>query len=601
MKNGIKRIISIFVCCMMFFGMCSVCAQAASITPIIYVGDIGNNVLYSYPNAANPSPVFPPAEDELEERVMQIVGGILYTTVVGDSNQGTSWMNQGINGLLRDMICNEFGESQNGVGVNKHRYPLSNYTSQSDVMTDLIRALGKAENSVGLEHMYLFTYDWRLDPLENAASLQEFIKEVKVRENARKVSLLCAGNGGVIGNAYLYRYADAARDNVASCVFLNAPLLGHSIVGDVMTGNLTATADENGGIFDMYKDITAVERANALVRYVNDDPYGVFVSLFEDVLGETESSNQFVKALVWLINSAFGGQDVWKELAKAYNDYLESDGEKIYGETLRNFMRYAPGMWALVPQEDFDAAWRFLFPEDDASDKLTKKVNDFRAVSAATQQTLQNAKANGVYVSVVSGYNLQILPAGSTINEHSDCMILTKSASAGASAVKHGSQDVLQQANADGHNHRSPDHQIDASTAALPESTWFVRNLPNLRYESETAADFVMWLLTTGHQRTVWEDPDYSQYMSYSASKDSISPIGNENLKYFLGDANVDFHVNVADARTALRIAVGYWQDETEWGMRLADVNSDGAVTVADAREILRFCVGLGRFENYKP
>ncbi len=593
MKKGIKKIISIFLCCAMFFGMCSVFAQAASVTPVIIVGDVGNSILYSYPNAANPSPAFPPAEDELEERALQIVGGLLYTTVVGDATQGTSLMNQGINGLLRDVICNEFGETQNGIGVNKYKYALSNYKSDTSVMTDLFMALDKAENSVGLEHTYLFTYDWRLDPLESAASLQEFIKEVKVRENARKVSLLCTGNGGVIGNAYLYKYADTANSDVASCVFLNSPLLGSSLVGDIMSGNLNTKDDGSGGIFDLYEQITAAERSNALVRYVNDDPYGVFVTLFEEMLGETEGSSQAVKALVWFINSIMGGEDIWKSLAKSYNDYLEDNSEKLYGETLRNFMRYAPGLWALVPQDSFEEARKFMFPENDASVKLTKKVNDFRAVLDATASTLQKAKQNGIFVSVVAGYNLQILPATATIDEHSDCMVLTKSASAGASAVKHGSSDTLLQKNNDGHRHLSPDSQIDASTAALPESTWFVRNLPNLRYECDTAADFVMWLLTTGHQRTIWEDTDYPQYMGYSNANEAISALDNGKVYYFRGDANVDFHVNVSDARTALRIAVGYTQDETEMGLRLADVDQDGTVTVADAREILRFSVGL--------
>ena len=61
---------------------------------------------------------------------------------------------------------------------------------------------------------------------------------------------------------------------------------------------------------------------------------------------------------------------------------------------------------------------------------------------------------------------------------------------------------------------------------------------------------------------------------------------------YLRGDLNGDGTVTTADARTALRIAIGL-EPQTDYTLRLADLNGDGFVTTADARGILRMAVGL--------
>ena len=60
----------------------------------------------------------------------------------------------------------------------------------------------------------------------------------------------------------------------------------------------------------------------------------------------------------------------------------------------------------------------------------------------------------------------------------------------------------------------------------------------------------------------------------------------------FLGDINMDSALDPADARLALRIAIGLDGASTA-GKKLADVDSDREVTPADARLILRAAVGL--------
>jgi len=288
MKNLLKKTVSILLCVTMLFGLFGISGSGASVTPVIYIADIVNSPIYSNPNKASAEAVFLPAEEKLRESFLFIVVGFMCYAVAGEEKQGKDMITRGINSLVKDVACNEFGETQDGLGVNDYKYPLSYYKDDPAVVTDLMMAFDAAENSAGLEHSYLFTYDWRLDPLENAAKLDDFIAHVKSREGAKKVALLCAGNGGVVANAYLYAFADTAANDVASCVFLNSPLTGHNLVGDIMSGNLTHITDESESLLDSLIQISKIERANAMVRYINDDPQGLIKQLFDDVFGSDE-------------------------------------------------------------------------------------------------------------------------------------------------------------------------------------------------------------------------------------------------------------------------------------------------------------------------
>ncbi|MBQ3518916.1 MAG: dockerin type I repeat-containing protein [Clostridia bacterium] len=593
MKYSLKKAVSLLLCAAMLFGIFGIVGSGATVTPVIYVADIVNSPIYSNPNKASAEAVFFPAEEEMQSAFLFIIAGFMCYAVAGEEKTGKDLIIRGINSLTKDAACNEYGETQDGLGVNDYKYPLSYYKDDPAVVTQLMMALDEANGAVGLEHTYLFTYDWRLDPIENAGKLKDFIAHVKSREGAKKVALLCAGNGGVVGNAYLYTYAATAANDVASCVFLNSPLTGHNLVGDVMSGNLTHVTDESESILDTLVQVTKIERANAMVRYINDDPNGMIKQLFDDVFGSDELISQLGFTIIWIVNAALGGQNVWSDMAKSYSDFISANKDALYTPYLKAFLCNAPGLWALVPQEYFDDAMFFMFGNEEIPAKLEKKINDFRPVLAATKTTLQNAKNNGINVCLVAGYNMQVLPVTGNIDQHSDSMLLTKYASAGATAAKHGSSDMLTQAVKDGHEHLSPDAQIDASTGALPEHTWYIRNLPNMRYECESAADFVTWLLMSDHQRTIWEELRYPQYMAYSRNKNIISALDNGTTVYYYGDANVDGFVDAGDARLALRVSVGLESITTEIGFILADVDCNGEITAGDARQILRYSVGL--------
>ena len=132
-----------------------------------------------------------------------------------------------------------------------------------------------------------------------------------------------------------------------------------------------------------------------------------------------------------------------------------------------------------------------------------------------TANTLKYAQADGVRMYVVAGYGRQILPATISVDDLSDGIESTKYASAGA-VTKECPRDWPFRINCvqnTFHVHRSPDNDIEASTCALPENTWFIKDLKHMDFQYATAARFVAWLATSNTQRNVWEDAGYPQYM----------------------------------------------------------------------------------------
>lgn len=66
----------------------------------------------------------------------------------------------------------------------------------------------------------------------------------------------------------------------------------------------------------------------------------------------------------------------------------------------------------------------------------------------------------------------------------------------------------------------------------------------------------------------------------------------DDDTSYMLGDFDKDNEITVADALSALRIAVKLAQED-EFAIAVGDIDSDGHITVSDALVILRVAAGV--------
>ena len=599
MKSLGKRILALVLCAAMAASLAlPAFAVEVSVNPIIYVADIEDIDLYEYPDTLNQKVVLDADSSEFRAACLKILSAVVLSGNKGASAVVPDVIN-GINAILSPIACGTTGKSKNpAVGPLHYTLPLSQYPNEP-INTATVSAIADAVSSkVDRDHFYVFLYDWRLDPTENAESLRQYIETVITKTRCNAVTLVSAGYGGVVTNAYLYQYRNHAAQNVFSCVFLDCPLMGNALIGDLMKGKVVKKAEDNSSLTANWNTISGDERGNAMLQYMQDDPNNFLYTLTQSIFGSSPEGQLLGVLAKYMLLDILKSDGSGAKIAKMYNNFMLLATDNIYTSCLREYLRAMPGLWALVPTKDYKAAMAWLYQDAIVDYECSKRIANARAVTDNVINTLKYAQSDGIKMYVVANYGRQILPATISLDDLSDGIESTKYASAGAVTLEcpadwpyqiNCMQSTL-------HVHRSPDNDIEAATCALPENTWFIKDLKHLDFQYDTTAAFVAWLATSNTQRNVWEAADYPQYMVYSKTRKTITPYSQNNgatgHDYVLGDTDFDAVITPSDARAVLRIAVGL--DNPSKMMRIvADVDGDGDVLPADARLVLRYAVGL--------
>ena len=609
MKHGIlTKLTAVLVLALMLcVSPLSVFAAADNAGPVIFIPDMTEIVLYQNPNSLNGErAVFNPTGDAAKKHAMDLVAGLL--TASTDTAKGASQICRTINEIFDAIQCDEYGNPRNtNMGPATYYRPVVDEKDQP-VYTENINAfITAAEGKLNAKEVFAFTYDWRIDPSENAELLRQYIMRVQANTGKKKVSLISAGYGGVVANAYLYYYPDEAARDLNSCVFLDTFATGSSIVGDVMSGDITRdlshALQNNDNIFDLGSDIydtlTGADVGDAFARYLGSDPTGLFADIFTNMLGTSSTSSLFATLTLTLISYLIEDQGYFQKLGSGYKDIINGSEAYIYSQGLREYMRNMPGLWAIVPEDSFDRAMDYMWGKgEDPTLELQDKIDRSRKVLEATEKTVKKASLSGINVCVVAGYNLQILPITSSIKEQSDALQATRYAGMGCTTgdIK-GTLKLSRSCTNGNHNHVEPGKAIDAATCFLPENTWFIRSHEHNDYKAASSAAFLVWLVNAPSQRTVWANENYPQYLQKSSIGDTVfaysDPSDSELNEFSYGDLNLDGHIDSADARLALRYAVGLEDTPSRILNMVGDVSGNGIIDAADARLILRYAVGL--------
>ena len=593
-----------------------VSAAAASTlrnSAIVYVPDMNSIALYEITpdmgfKIGKETLVFSTSSEQFTDAVSGIIGGAMAAAL--DANAGAAKISAAINRMFSSIQMNKYGRSENTeIAPLTYQTPMS-YHMEEDVYSANIKALAeKSGGTVSADDIYVFNYDWRLSPLANAEKLKSYIDMVTSKKEVDRVALISGGTGGNVVNSYLYKYEEHAKENLLSCIFLDSAAMGNSLMGAVMSGDVVSSKKkvnrEEGeddifeNIKDVYESITGDDVGNAIARYIEQDPGGIVTAMLSRYIGEKNYAELWAKLGLVIFSKIAADQNLFRKIGSGYKKILSASASKIYDEALINNLRYVPGFWALVPDEDFDDAVKTMFG---SKENMTKELRDmaygYREVMNATEQTLTRAQSDGINTCVVAGYGMQMIPVTGRIDEQSDGFEATRYAGMG---VRTGDIDskvsVAKKCTNGNHNHMEPQKCCDASTCFLPDQTWFICNHKNMDYGSETAAKFILWLALSKEQRSVIQNDMYPQYLRKAIIGDRIYAYSTledaEQNDYYFGDLNVDGAISVDDARIALRYSVGLEGTPSRILVKVGDVNGDGKITIDDARLILRYSVGL--------
>ena len=463
-------------------------AGATKKTPVVYVHGMSAAKIYYDVNTEN--------EKELGNYGYGSVTGIvqhvlreptiiadIFGAAVGIHPETEVFINKLANIVDGNVLnLDENGNAPKGMGTHCYAEPVSLHESFiTDELSD-DKFLLDIIDKVGSDNLYCFTYDWRLDLNENGAALNKYIDKVKKYAGVQKVNLIGESEGGAVMAAYLDQNGNDKE--IAHLTFLDSAYAGVDVTS-LYNGDVSSDKDDAG----LY-----------LLRFAN----------------------------------AFDGQR-WKEvltLAAVLTNFMlrnVSDGvnnlaepnakQQLYQKVLKPLIGNIPVLYEFIPYADYDTYMANLVKTGfiKKSSGVYKKVAVYHKTMGRLVSNLKAAeKKNGIDVAIIANYGFPGLPLTSKSKGTTDILIDTKYASAYATVAPYG--ETLVFIPEYDKTYVSPDYVIDASTCALPKSTWFVKNINHTLFRENTGAGKFIASLATGEYGTnsisnVKKKAGYSQFV----------------------------------------------------------------------------------------
>lgn len=337
------------------------------------------------------------------------------------------------------------------------RFPDGANTYELEIQTELKKYLDPS-------HIYNFTCDFRMGAEYNANMLRDYIDSVLEHSGAEKVNIYSLSHGGQVTATYLTLYGD---DNKVDNVIMTSPAIGGAgIAFDPFAGEID---------FD----------EETLIRFVEQ---GVMIE--EDI-------NWLFKA------NALGVLDDILYAVKPY-----------FFEVLGNW----GSIWDFMPIDKYEDAKKLLLDETKHAGLIEKSDRFHYGIFPTIGESLRSLREEyGMNISIIAGYGNRII---SGMNEDSDT-IITVSSATGATTPPFGKRfadGYVQKNSCNGKYKLSPDMTIDASTAYLPDNTWFIKDMFHAFVVfDEYTMELVMKLLLTDEITDVYSDEDFPQFR-YSTS-----------------------------------------------------------------------------------
>ena len=472
-----KKLISILLCAAILVSCCGMFALAKEKdeTPVIIVPGFLQPYMYiEGEDGAEDDYLWLPKKEKIFDRIIDDMPNFLlsiFGLLLGDVENFGETLGGGAYAVAEKMRCNPDGSSVYPVVHYKNDPAESNAANLKKVVSkeaerknilfedfmDYIDANGYAD----LENVFVFEYDSRHDAIQIAEELRTFIKDVKEYTDSDKVNLFTISYGGLITATYFYYYMNEKDVNKA---VLNVPPLQGT--------NFT----------------------DRLFRKNVDLPLETLVNFVECVLGSGTE--------VAAIFEANDGDFLNTTLNSA------SDG-------MLDVVRYWSSIYTITSPDYYDALKRDFLDPVESADIIKRNDIIHHDIMPSMTEIFEKCKNKGIDVSIItcSGADMCF---GGTLN--GDILVPTYSAS-GATVAELGKRfadgytGVKTTCSDPGHNHISPSMEIDATSAYLPEKTWFIEDSYHAMFElEEYAISLCAKLLFTDELENVHSDPAYPQF-----------------------------------------------------------------------------------------
>ena len=454
----------------------SLCAYAAKYSadcPYIFVHGFMGSDIYVDPSDPDSELAWPPSGDRIKEAVkdsLPVIGKLLFTH---------NWKNFAdelipiVVDMFSPIMLTENGELDNKSGV-RWEYPKPDEIKKDSQLS--------------------FVYDWRLNPIDTAKDLNDFINYVLDCSGCRQVVLECHSYGGVVVTTYARLYGTS---KVKSWAYNSTAVYGETYNGELMTGQMR------------FDDEALTEYLYAAFDY--NDKEKLLDTLMK-VLYKTGITNAACNLVNYMIDR-IGMDDLSKGILPLFGRWYS--------------------IWAMIPDDKIDEAYSFVFNDvykDDGVDRshLKAGIDDYNTrIRPYKAQTIENINnTSNLYVIARYGYcSLFLTPSW---RNPGDNTIDLKYASMGATGALYGetlSDDYIAKVPPE---YISPDKTVDASTCAYPSQTWLIRNY--LHADNGASMEhFIKVLLYYDGQATVDTFEEYPRFLYYDEETKEIVPDVNQS------------------------------------------------------------------------
>lgn len=468
-----KKLLSVLLSVVLLISSCSLFASAAgevqgdvSDYPVIIVPGYSSTNLYYGDSLETGESVWGLDFDYVLERVLVRIADLgigLGMFAFDNAEYITDVLAEEMTALFEKIRCNPDGTSAYELHQDYTDALHKNNAFLIETRTDTkyrqeVEISEEIAQYIGHENIYNFSCDFRMGAESCADELDAFVQEVKAHSGKDKVNLFAISHGGQVSATYLALY-------------------GYK--GDVDNAVLTVPAIGGAGI--------AYDAMMACVEFDEE----CLVRFVENGTMTEENYNWLVKA------QKLGFVDTL--LNALFPKILPSIG-------------YWGSLWDFIPLHKYEEAKSALLDSEESARLIEISDRFHYEILPSMPEKFAECIDNGMNISIIAGTGEHIVTG---LPENSDG-IITTNASTGATCAPYGLRfgDGYEQINPCGGKDKiSPSMEIDASTAYLPDNTWFVDGLfHGMTYKDNYTRVLMMTLLLTDDITDVYTDPAFPQF-----------------------------------------------------------------------------------------
>ncbi len=468
-----KKITAIIICISLIISIFSVNVAAekadepiGTVPTVLVTGFLCSKLYINY-GTENEESIW---SDILAEVPSQIFGNIkkvassLFKLVKGENEEFGKAAAEGALELLENIKCNPDGTSANNISHYPNNPAVSNLEYMFEHSEKYIYEKKFCEylsTVTDPSAVFPFNYDSRIDAVILAQELDKYIDLIRSYTGASKVNVFALSYGGLITATYLSMYGEK---NAVDRLVMAVPALGGTDIPEKILRGTVDFADED------------------------------LISFVETILGnESNYARIFEKDRVeWLDEFAQG-----------------------FCKNLGAFVANWGSVWSLCASDVYDEL-KSDFLDENLNAKIIANADYIHyTVRPGLIKIFEEAKSRGTQISLICGTGSDLVTGG----KHNGDVILPASCVSGAVCSEQGKRfpsdyrGVYTVCKNRTHNHISPSMEVDATSAYLPENTWFVEGLFHGQYNyEEYTRSLITKLLYTDEIKDVYSDADYPQF-----------------------------------------------------------------------------------------